>query len=104
MIKNISIFLNDKDFNIQTAKKALFIFNFNLSLNLNSLFFTDEAIYEINQDEGSFNLSAQISIIVYSAAFYEAISYLVKLLGFTHNNIIHLGNCEKIKKTKIAFP
>jgi len=54
--KLISIFLNDEDFNIHTVKIALFIFNFNLSLTLNALFFTNKAIYEINQDEDKWKL------------------------------------------------
>ena len=102
--KIISIFLNDKDFNIQAVKIALFIFNFNLSLAVNALFFTDEAIYQINQDEGSFNLSAQISRIVYSAVISIVITYIVELLAFTHKSIIKLRYFEDIKKAKDSVP
>ena len=102
--KIISIALNDKDFNIHTVKIALFIFNFNLSLAINALFFTDEAIYKINQDEGSFNLSTQISRIIYSAIISAVISYIVEFLGFTHNSIIKLRYLEDIKKAEDRVP
>jgi len=102
--KLVSIFLNDEDFNIHTVKIALFIFNFNLSLAVNALFFTDEAIYEINQDEGSFSLSTQISRIVYSAVISIVINYFVELLAFTHNSIIKLRYYEDIKKAGESVP
>ena len=102
--KIISIFLNDKDFNIQTVKIALFIFNFNLSLTVNALFFTDEAIYQINQDEGSFKLSTQISRIIYSAVISAVISFLVELLAFTHKSIIKLRYYKDIKIAEDRVP
>ena len=49
------MFLNDKDYNIQSIKIASFIFDFNLALTINALFYNDEAIYQINQEEGSYN-------------------------------------------------
>ena len=102
LVKNklISIFLNDKDYNIQTIKISLFIFNFNLSFAVNALFFTDEAIYEINQDEGSFNLKTQIRRIFYSAVISTVISLIVELLALTHDSIIKLRYYKNIKKAE----
>ena len=37
--KIISIFLNEQDYNIYNVKLSLFIFNFNLSMTINALFF-----------------------------------------------------------------
>ena len=102
LVKNklISIFLNDKDYNIQTIKISLFIFNFNLSFAVNALFFTDEAIYEINQDEGSFNLKTQIRRIFYSAVISTLISLIVELLALTHKSIIKLRYFKNIKEAE----
>ena len=102
LVKNklISIFLNDKDYNIQTIKISLFIFNFNLSFAVNALFFTDEAIYEINQDEGSFNLKTQIRRIFYSEVISTVISLIVELLALTHDSIIKLRYYKNIKKAE----
>ena len=88
--KIISIFLNEQDYNIYNVKLSLFIFNFNLSMTINALFFNDEAIYEINQDNGSYNLSTQISGVLYSAIISAFINSQVESLAFSHKNIIKL--------------
>ena len=100
----ISMFLNDKDYNISTIKIILFIFNFNLQLTINALFFNDQAIYEINQDEGSFNLGTQIRRIVYSAIISILLSIVVELLALTHKNIIKLRYYKKIKEAEDNIP
>ena len=102
--KIISICLKDKDFNNQTVKIALFIFNFNLSLTVNARFFTDESKYQIKKDEGSFNLITQIIRIVNSAIIFKVISYIVELFPFTYNIIIKLKYFEDIKKDEDSMP
>jgi len=112
--KIISIFLNEEDYNIYNVKLSLFIFSFNLSMTINALFFNDEAIYEINQDNGSYNLSTQISGVLYSAIISSFINLKVESLAFSHKNIIQLrynkniiGIIDKkenlIKKLKIKY-
>ena len=83
-------------------------------MTINALFFNDEAIYEINQENGSYNLSTQISKILYSAIISAFINFLVEILALSHNDIIKLrynkdiGNALKeepklIKKLKIKY-
>ena len=91
--KLISIFLNDKDYNPQSIKITSFIFNFNLSLTINALFYNDEAIYEINQEEAK----SQISRVIYSAIISALINFIIELLAFTHSNIIKLRYYKEIK-------
>ena len=98
--KIISIFLNDKDYNIQSVKLSTFIFNFNLSLTINALFYNDEAIYEINQQEKK----SQYSRVIYSAIISAFINFIVELLAFTHNNIITLRYYKDIKETENEIP
>ena len=101
----ISICINDKDFNILNAKIALFIFHFNLAFVINAIFFTDETIYMINQNDGSsLNLRTQISRIVYSAIISRVIVYFVELLFFIHHSIIKLRYYEDIKKAEDSVP
>ena len=102
--KLISIFLNDVDYNIKTIKISLFIFNFTLSLTVNALFFDDEAIYQINQDSGYFNLSTRISRILYSVIISTVLTFLVELLAFTHNSIIKLRYYKSIKEAEKNLP
>ena len=96
----ISIFLNDKDYNIQTVKISLFIFNFNLSLTINALFFDDKAIYQVNQDDLSFNLSKDIVRILYSTIISTVLCFLVELMAFTHKSIIKIRYYKDINKAK----
>ena len=102
--KVISIFLNDKDYNIQTVKLSLFIFNFILSLTINALFFTDEAIYQINQEEGKYSLKTQIARILYSAIISTAINFIIELLAFSHKSIIQLRNYKNFEEAKNEVP
>ena len=95
--KIISIFLNEQDYNIPQVKMSLFIFFFNLSMTINALFFTDEAIHEINQENGSFNLSTQISRVIYSAIISAVINFIVEFLAFSHKSIIKLRTYKDIK-------
>ena len=98
--KIILIFINDTDYNIYSVKISIFIFNFNLTLTINALFFNDEAIYQINQDQGSFNLKTRITRVIYSAIISVMISFVVELIGFTHKNIIKLRNYKDINEAK----
>ena len=102
--KLISIFLNKGDFNIQAVKLALFIFNFNLSLTTNALFFNDDAIHQINQDEGSFNLKTQISIVLFSAIISTGIGFIVEFFAQSNKSILNLRNKKDIKEIEKEIP
>ena len=102
--KIISMLLNDTDYNISIVKVSLFLFNFNLSLTTNALFFDDEAIFEINQDQGYFNLSTQITRILYSTFISSIINYIVEILALSHNDIIKLRNYKDLEEAKKCVP
>ena len=80
--KIISIFLNRNDFNIVYTKVSLFIFSFNLSFAINALFFNDEEIYKINQEENSYNINTEIARIVYSSIISISISFFCRIFCF----------------------
>ena len=98
--KVISIFLNDKDYNIQSVKLLNFIFDFNLSLTINALFYNDETIYQINQEQGDYSLKNQYSRVIFSTIISIVIGFIVELLAFTHKNIIKLRNFKDIKSVE----
>ena len=102
--KIISIFFNDKDYNIQSAKILVFIFDFNLSLTINALFYNDETIYQINQQDGQYNLKLKIARVIYSSIISIIISFIIELLGFSHKSIIELRYYKKVKETEIEIP
>ena len=102
--KIISIFFNDKDYNIQSAKILIFIFDFNLSLTINALFYNDETIYQINQQDGKYNLKLKYARVIYSAIISVIISFIIELLGFSHKSIIKLRYYKKVKDTENEIP
>ena len=69
-------------------------------MTINALFFDDQAIYEINQDEGSFNLNTQIRRIIYSTIISTFISVIVEKIALTHKDIIKLRFYKAIKGAK----
>ena len=109
-----SIFLNRNDFNIVYTKVSLFIFSFNLSFTINALFFNDEEIYIINQEENYYNINTAIARIVYSSIISISIGFFVEFFTLTQRNIIKLRNIKPnnidkeitiklVKKLKIKF-
>ena len=68
---------------------------------MNALFFNDEAIHKINQDNGSYNLSTQISSVLYSAIISSFINFIVEFLAFSHKDIIKLRYYKNTKEALI---
>ena len=64
---------------------------------LNSLFFSDETMHKIYQDQGDFNFIYQIPQIIYSSLIAGIIGILVKTLGLSQDNIVKFKQ-EKEKK------
>ena len=103
----ISPFLFNKDYNSITIKILLFFFSFALSFILNSLFFTDETIHKICEDNGIFNFIYNIPNIIYSTLISIIIDIIIKKLALTEDSIIDLKKekksndiHKKVEKTK----
>ena len=61
-IKHIIMFtfFNNTDYNSKIIKVDLFLFNFSLYYAVNTLFFNDNTMHQIYEDEGSFNFIYQL--------------------------------------------
>ena len=90
----ISSFIPNNDYNSTSIKICLFFFSFALSLMINSLFFTDETMHKIVQDEGIFNFIYNLPKIIYSTLISIIIDLILKKLALSEDSIL------KIKKTK----
>jgi len=99
--KIISIFLNREDFNIVSMKISIFIITFNLSFTVNALFYNDEEIRKINQNDGSYSLENDISRIIYSAIISAFISFLAELFSYTHDDFIKIREYKTYKDAEI---
>ena len=85
-----------------------------LFYTINALFFTDDTMHQIYEDQCSFNFIFQISTIIYSTIITLVINTILKFLALTSDNIsdfkkgISKQNIDKKnkslkKKIKIKF-
>ena len=95
--KNILFFsfCNNNDYNSRIIKIDLFFINFVIYFTVNALFFNDNTMNKIYEDEGAFNLSYQLPQITYSFLISSFLNVVLKLLALSEKNIIEL------KKNKV---
>ena len=96
-IKHILIFsfYNNEDYNIRTIKIDLFFIIFILYFMINALFFNDNTMHKIYEDEGSFNFVYQLPKIIYSSLISSVLNSLLKKLATSQGAILEL---KKVKK------
>ena len=87
-----SFYCNKKDYNVQIIKIFLFFFFFDVHFVVNALFFNDNTIHQIYEDEGSFNFIYQIPKIIYSSLISGFINIIIKYLSLSEKNIIEIKN------------
>ena len=92
-------FYPTKDYNSYIIKIELFLFAFALYLTVNALFFTDDTIHKIYEDEGIFNFIYHFPQIIYSTIISAVINIIVKKLSLTEKQIVEL----KGEKNSIDF-
>ena len=85
------------DYNSRIIKIFLFFFLFDLCLNINVLFFNNDTIDKIYEDNGNFNFSYQIPQILYSALISKFIDSLIKYLALSQDDIVDLKKEKMIK-------
>ena len=93
-----SSFIPNNDYNSKSIKICLFFFSFALSLMINSLFFTDETMHKIVQDEGIFNFIYNLPKILYSTLISTIIDLLIKKLALSEESILDLKKEKKLKE------
>ena len=81
-------FFYSKDYNSRIIKIDLFFISFALSYAVNALFFNDNTMHKIYEDEGSFNFVYQLPQIAYSTIISTVLDILLRLLALSQGNII----------------
>ena len=99
----ISIFFPNSDYNSISIKICLFSFSFALEFFTNSLFFTDDTMHKIYEDEGLFNFVYNLPIIIYSSVISAIISTLIKILAFSNDTILKIKKMKNKKKINKEF-
>ena len=83
-------FLTRNDYNSKSIKIILFLFSFSLYLTVNALFFNEETIHKIYEDEGTFNISYQIPQILYSNIITSFINLIIKKFSLSEKKILEI--------------
>ena len=68
----------------------LFFFLFDLNLTVNALFFNDDTMHKIYEDEGEYNFVYQLPKIIYSSLISKLINYIIKFLSLTQDKIVEI--------------
>jgi len=94
-------FYPNKDYNSGIIKIFLFFFFISAELAVNCLFFGDETMHQIYEDQGSFNFIYQIPQILYSSILSFVLESFIKYFSLTGDAI--LGLKEKIRNNSKDF-
>ena len=90
-----SFYCGIQDYNSQIIKIFLFFFFLSMNMTINALFFNDDTLHKIYEDEGNYNFVYQIPQIIYSSLISVFINSLIKYLSLSQNDLL------KIKKQKL---
>ena len=82
--------LNSNDYNSLFIKIFLCFYNFSLSYTINALFFDDDTIHQILEDEGKFNFFYQLPQIIYSSIISYFFGIILDFLALSEDNILEL--------------
>ena len=81
-------FFNNEDYNSKIIKIDLFFTSFIIYYAVNALFFNDNTMHKIYEDEGSFNFIYQFPQIAYSSLISAVLNILLKLLAIPQGTIL----------------
>jgi hypothetical protein len=77
-----------RDYNSISVKILLMFFNFTSCYAINALFFNDETMHQIYEDEGDFNFIYQLPQIIYSSLISSVIYAFLKKLALSQYSIL----------------
>ena len=101
-----------KDYNVRIIKIDLFFISFVIYYTVNALFFNDNTMHKIYEDQGTYNIVYQLPQIAYSSLISTALDIFLKLLALSERNILefkkdkektNLNKREKILNSKLSI-
>ena len=93
----IFAFFNNDDYNFKIIKIDLFFIGFSIYYTVNALFYNDDTMHKIYEDEGSFDFVYQLPAILYSLLISIVLNMLLKLLALSNDTILDLKKRKEIK-------
>ena len=96
----LSSFIPNNDYNLMSIKICLLFFTFALNFAVNALFFTDETMHKIVEDEGIFNFIYNLPKTIYSSIISFGISFIINKLALSENTILEIRKEKRLKDMK----
>ena len=93
-------FYKMNDYNIKIIKIDLFFIDIVLNYAINALFFNDDTMHQIYEDQGEFNIGYQITQIIYSSLISNLFSAFIKYPALTEENVLYIKHSKKYDKLK----
>ena len=81
-------FFYSKDYNSRVVKMDFFFVSFVIYFAINALFFNDNTMHKIYEDQGYFNIKYQLPQIAYSFLISFVLNLLLKLVALSEGNIL----------------
>ena len=92
------------DYNSRIIKICIFFYSFALLYFINCLFFNDETMHKIYQDEGIFNFIYLLPKMIYSNIISSVIIFFVRFLALSEEEIINLKKEANFVKMNEKLP
>ena len=96
----ILVFISNDDYNVFLLKFSLFILSIALFFALNTLFFRDSTMRYIFTNEGRYNFLYQIPQVLYSTLISSVMTYILKILSLSQNDLIKIRKESDRSKAK----
>ena len=84
----IFTFLQFRDYNSQSIKIYIFFLTFAIDYLINAMFYSDDTMHKINKDKGTFDITYQLPIMVYSMLISTILNTLINKLGLYEEDIL----------------
>ena len=91
-------FFTNNDYNSKIVKIDLFFLGFTICFAVNAVFFNDETMHKIYEEEGSFNFVYQLPQIAYSFLISVVLNTVLNLLALSEGLIIKFKKDKKKQK------
>ena len=93
-------FFGSDDYNSKIIKIDLFFIGFTIYYTVNALFYNDNTMHKIYEDEGSFDFIYQLPKNIYSSLISMVLNMILKLLALSNDRIISFKQSKIRKQVK----
>ena len=105
LTKHILIFsfIQINDYNSQIIKIYIFFFTFAINFTISAMFYSDNTMNKIYNDDGSFDFTYQLPQMIYSFLLSSVLKKILNYFGLYEENILKIKQCEDKEEKKILI-